>query len=72
LKPIGSTIVATQAKGATNLDIIISGDGNDLYAFNSMIGTVGVFEINHDGRLAPEGDISGLPKNVNFNGIAAL
>lgn len=72
LKPIGSTIVATQAEGATNLDITISGDGAYLYTLNSMIGTIGVFKINGDGSLNPEGDIIGLPKNVGFNGIAAL
>lgn len=72
LTAIGPTIVATQPEGTTNLDITISGDGNYLYALNSMVGTVSVFVINSDGTLTPEEEIGGLPKNVGFNGIAAL
>jgi len=72
LKAVGSTIVATQPAGTTNLDITISGDGKYLFALNSMVGTVSVFEINADGTLFEKGDITGLPKNVGFNGIAAL
>jgi 6-phosphogluconolactonase len=72
LTPVASTIVATQPEGSTNLDITISGDGSLLYALNSMVGTVGVFKINGDGTLSPQSEIEGLPKNVGFNGIAAL
>ncbi|MGC2403979.1 MAG: beta-propeller fold lactonase family protein [Acidobacteriaceae bacterium] len=71
LTPVGSTIVATQAAGSTNLDITVSGDGTYLYALNSMAGTVGVFQVNADGTLTAQGEISGLPMNVGFNGIAA-
>lgn len=72
LTPVASTIVATQPGGSTNLDITVSADGSYLYTLNSMVGTVGVFKINNDGTLNPEGEISGLPKNMGFNGIAAL
>lgn len=72
LTPVASTIVATQPEGSTNLDITVSADGSYLYTLNSMVGTIGVFKINSDGTLNPEGEISGLPKNVGFNGIAAL
>jgi 6-phosphogluconolactonase len=71
LTPIGSTIVATQPAGSTNLDLTISGDGKYLYSLNSMVGTIGVFQINADGSLTSETEISGLPMNVGFNGIAA-
>ncbi|AXC11842.1 hypothetical protein ACPOL_2522 [Acidisarcina polymorpha] len=72
LKPVGSTVVATQPEGTTNLDITVSGDGKYLYTLDSMVGSVSVFAINADGTLTSQGEISGLPKNVGFNGIAAL
>ncbi len=71
LTPVGATVVATQPQGSTNLDIAISGDGKYLYSLNSMVGTIGVFLINADGSLTSETEISGLPVNVGFNGIAA-
>jgi 6-phosphogluconolactonase len=72
LTPVGATVVATQPAGTTNLDITVSGDGKYLYALNSMVGSVSVFQINNDGSLTASGEIDGLPKNVGFNGIAAL
>jgi 6-phosphogluconolactonase len=72
LKPVGPTVVATQPEGTTNLDITVSGDGKYVYTLNSMVGSISVFAINADGTLTPQAEISGLPKNVGFNGIAAL
>jgi 6-phosphogluconolactonase len=72
LSPVGATVVANQPEGTTNLDITISSDGKFLYTLNSMPGTISVFTINADGSLTAQGEISGLPKNVGFNGIAAL
>lgn len=72
LTPLDPTVVATQPDGTVNLDVTISPDGKYLYALNSMVGTIGVFAINPDGTLTPQAEIDGLPKNVGFNGIAAL
>jgi hypothetical protein len=59
-------------KGATNLDLIVSGDGKFLYTLDSGTGYVSVYSINSDGALNQLGDIEGLPKTVGFNGIAGL
>ena len=72
LTPIGGTILGSNPAGSINLDIAVSGDGKYLYSINSGTGTVSIFRINADGSLTSLGDISGLPKTVGFNGIAAL
>jgi 6-phosphogluconolactonase len=72
LAPIAGTILATEPDGAANLDMSISGDGKLLFTLNSGLGTVSIYVINANGSLTLLGDIDGLPKNVGFNGIAAL
>jgi 6-phosphogluconolactonase (cycloisomerase 2 family) len=72
LTGIGQTILASNPSGATNLDITISGDGKFLYSLNATVGTVGVFAVHPDGTLSEMSEISGFPKAVGFNGIAAL
>jgi len=58
--------------GAVNIDMTTSGDGKYLFEVNSGLGTIGVFSINPDGTLTPQGSIDGLPQAAGFNGIAAL
>jgi 6-phosphogluconolactonase len=72
LTPIGGTILGSNPAGATNLDLAVSGDGKYLYSIDSGAGAISIFGINSDGSLTNLGDISGLPKTVGFNGIAAL
>jgi 6-phosphogluconolactonase (cycloisomerase 2 family) len=72
LSAIGSTILASNPAGSTNLDITTSGDGKFLYSLNAQVGTIGVFSIRPDGSLSEVAEISGFPKAVGFNGIAAL
>ena len=72
LSGIGSTILASNPAGSTNLDITTSGDGKFLYSLNAEVGTIGVFSIHPDGTLSEVAEIPGFPKAVGFNGIAAL
>jgi 6-phosphogluconolactonase len=72
LTPIAGTILATEPKGAANLDMSISGDGKLLFSLNSGLGNVSVYQINANGTLTKLGDIDGLPMSAGFNGIAAL
>jgi 6-phosphogluconolactonase (cycloisomerase 2 family) len=72
LTPIGATILASNPAGSTNLDITISSDGKFLYSLNAEVGTIGVFAIHPDGTLTETAEISGFPKAVGFNGIAAF
>lgn len=72
LTPIGSTIVATEPAGSTNIDLTTSGDGKYVYTLNSGTGTIGVFAIQSNGTLNNLGEIQGLPKSAGMNGIAAL
>ena len=72
LTPVASTIVSTLREGTTNLDMRISADGKYLFTLDSGSGAVSVFSINSDGTVNPLGDIEGLPKTADFNGIAAL
>jgi 6-phosphogluconolactonase len=72
LTPIGSTIVASNPAGATNLDVTVSSDGKYLFSLNTGNGTIGVFAIQSDGTLVNAGDIEGLPTAAGLNGIAAL
>ena len=58
--------------GSHNVDIAVSVDGKYIYTQNSNTGTIGVFSINSDGTLQAEQGISGLPKEVGFNGLAAF
>jgi 6-phosphogluconolactonase (cycloisomerase 2 family) len=71
LTPFGSTIVASNPSGATNLDIAVSSDGKFLYSLNSGNGTVGIFSIQKDGTLVSIGSIAGVGEKAGFNGIAA-
>jgi 6-phosphogluconolactonase len=72
LSAIGSTILASNPAGSTNLDITTSGDGKFLYSLNSEVGTIGVFSIHPDGTLSEVAEIPGFPKTAGFNGISAL
>ena len=71
LRPIGSTIVAVNPAGSTNLDITISTDGRFLYSLNAGTGTVGMFQIASDGSLVNLGVTGDLPAAAGLNGIAA-
>jgi 6-phosphogluconolactonase len=72
LTAVGSTIVAGNPAGATNLDVTVSSDGKYLFSLNTGNGTVGVFAIQQDGTLVNAGAIEGLPVTAGLNGIAAL
>jgi 6-phosphogluconolactonase (cycloisomerase 2 family) len=72
LTAIGSTILASNPAGPTNLDITTSGDGKFLYSLNAQVGTIGVFSIHPDGTLSEVAEIPGFSKADGFNGIAAL
>jgi 6-phosphogluconolactonase (cycloisomerase 2 family) len=72
LSAIGSTILASNPAGSTNLDITTSGDGKFLYSLNAQVGTIGVFSIHSDGTLSEVAEIPGFSKAVGFNGTAAL
>jgi 6-phosphogluconolactonase len=72
LTALPGTIVGTNPTGATNLDIAISSDGKFLYSLDGEIGMISVFGIQSDGTLSNLGTVGGLPKNVGFNGIAAI
>jgi 6-phosphogluconolactonase len=67
-----SSVVASNPKEATNLDITISGDGKFFYSLNATVGTVGVFAIQSNGTLTELDEIPGFTAAVGFNGIAAL
>lgn len=71
LTPLGSTIVGTNPPNTGNLDMVVSADGNYLYTLNSAAGSISVFTINKDGSLTSNDQVTGLPKNAGFNGIAA-
>lgn len=72
LTALPGTIVGTNPSGATNLDIAITADGNFLYSLDGEIGMISIFGIQSDGTLTNLGTVGGLPKNVGFNGIAAI
>ena len=72
LTALPGTIVGTNPSGATNLDIAITSDGNFLYSLDGEIGMISIFGIQSDGTLTNLGTVGGLPKNVGFNGIAAI
>jgi 6-phosphogluconolactonase len=72
LNPLPGTVVASNADGATNLDIAISADGAFLYSLNAGDGTIGVFAIDQDsGALTSLGAAGRLPASAGLNGIAA-
>jgi 6-phosphogluconolactonase len=72
LTALPGTIVGTNPTGATNLDIAISSDGKFLYSLDGEIGMISIFGIQSDGTLTNLGTVGGLPKNVGFNGVAAI
>jgi DNA-binding beta-propeller fold protein YncE len=72
LTPIGSTVLATNPQGSTNLDIAVSGDGKFLYSLDAGTGAISVFAIQSNGTLNPLAGIEGLPAAAGFNGIAGL
>jgi 6-phosphogluconolactonase (cycloisomerase 2 family) len=72
LTALPGTIVGTNPAGATNLDITISADGKFLYSLDAKVGTISIFGIQSDGTLSNLGTVGGLPKNVGFNGVAAI
>jgi len=72
LTALPGTIVGTNPSGATNLDIAISSDGKFLYSLDGEIGMISIFGIQSDGTLTNLGTTGSLPKNVGFNGIAAI
>jgi 6-phosphogluconolactonase len=72
LTPIGSTVLGINPAGSGNLDIAVSADSAYVYTLNSAAGTISIFGIQQDGSLTTLGQVSGLPKAVGFNGIAAL
>jgi 6-phosphogluconolactonase len=72
LSPLGSTIVAANPSGSTNLDAAASADGKFLYTLNSGTGTVGIFAINPaNGSLKALAEQGNLPAGAGINGIAA-
>jgi 6-phosphogluconolactonase len=72
LSALGSTIVASNPSGSTNVDVAASSDGQYLFTLNSGTGTVGVFAINPStGGLTSLGDQGNLPAGAGINGIAA-
>jgi 6-phosphogluconolactonase (cycloisomerase 2 family) len=72
LTALPGTIVGTNPTEATNLDIAISADGKFLYSLDGEIGMISIFGIQSDGTLTNLGTVGGLPKNVGFNGVAAI
>jgi 6-phosphogluconolactonase len=72
LSPLGSTIVAANASGSTNVDVAASVDGQYLFTLNSGTGSIGVFSINRsNGSLTLLGEEGHLPAGGGINGIAA-
>jgi 6-phosphogluconolactonase len=73
LTGVGSTVVAANPPGSTNIDIAISSDGLFLYSLNSASGDIAGFAINpSSGLLVGLGTVaSGLPQAGGLNGIAA-
>jgi 6-phosphogluconolactonase len=55
----GSTAVT--GEGSLPVDMAISGDGRKLYALNTGTQTVGVFDVQADGGLAPQPYVGGVP-----------
>ena len=72
LPPLPGTVLASNATGATNLDITVSADGKFLFTLNSGNGTIGIFAIQQDGTLLNAGSIEGISASSGFNGIAAI
>jgi hypothetical protein len=64
-------VVGINPAGSANLDITVSADGGYLYSLNAASGAIGIFQIEHDGRLTNFGTVGGLPAGAGLNGIAA-
>ena len=72
LTPIAGTVLATLPSGSTNLDVATSQDGKYLYTIDAGTATVTVLAVNSDGSLTITAEVSGLPADTSFNGIAAF
>lgn len=72
LTPVGSTVLAVQPAGSTNLDLAVTQNGKLLYSLNTGTGTVGIFAIQPDGTLLSLGTANGFAAASGANGIAAF
>lgn len=72
LTPLPGTVVGTNPAGSVNLDIATTSDGKFVYTLNSVIGNIGIFEVQKDGTLLHVGLATGVSPLSGFNGIAAF
>lgn len=68
------TLLAATAATANlpnDLAVAHDSDGSFFYVLNSGNGTIGAFQIQHDGSLTSLGAVGGLPVNAGAQGLAA-
>jgi len=75
LHPVMNTIDTRNSRSAGRrrlawADLALAGDGQFLYALNSIEGTITGFQVEGDGRLTRLTGVRGLPKMIG-SGLAA-